>query len=64
MSPMMPWALRSTRVVQNEEAGSPGGHVGPLVISIGRDGNFSCAIADWLAIIKAHANVARTPLAA
>jgi allantoinase len=35
---MKPWALRSTRVVQNEEAGSPGGHVGPLVVSIGGDG--------------------------
>jgi allantoinase len=35
---MMPWALRSTRVVQNEEAGLPGGQVGPRVVSIGGDG--------------------------
>jgi allantoinase len=33
---MMPWALRSTRVVQNAEAG--GGHVGPAVVSIDGSG--------------------------
>jgi allantoinase len=35
---MMPWALQSTRVVQNAEAGSSGGHVSPAVVSIGADG--------------------------
>lgn len=35
---MMPWALQSMRVVQNADAGSPGGHVGPAVVSIGADG--------------------------
>jgi allantoinase len=35
---MIPWALQSTRVVQNAEAGSPGGDVGPAVVSIGADG--------------------------
>jgi allantoinase len=35
---MMPWALQSTRVVQNAEAGSSAGRVGPAVVSIGADG--------------------------
>jgi allantoinase len=35
---MRPWALQSTRVVQNAEAGSSGGHVSPAVVSIGADG--------------------------
>jgi allantoinase len=35
---MMPWALRSSRVVQNREAGVNGGLVGPAVISIDSSG--------------------------
>ena len=35
---IMPWALQSTRVVQNLEAGVKGGQVGPAVVSIGGDG--------------------------
>jgi allantoinase len=42
---MTPWALMSTRVVQNAAAGSAGGHVGPAVVSIGADGRIEAVSA-------------------